>query len=134
VSAALRVLIADDEAHIRKLVATIVRSLGGDVVAEAGDGESAVRLAAEQRPDLAILDINMPLLTGDQALARMLAVEPRIIGVMMTAQDTMDAVRHCLAIGARDYILKSNPAVDIQRILSESWATYAAEAAEGSTT
>ena len=127
----IRVLIADDEGHIRKVIASIVASLGGEVVAEACDGESAVQLFREHRPDMAILDINMPRLTGDQALQRMLAVEPKLIGIMMTAQDTMDTVRHCLRIGADNYILKSNPAADILRILGESWDRYLAEIPKG---
>lgn len=123
----LRVLIADDEAHIRKVVAAIVQSLGGEVVAEAADGETAVALAEQHYPDIAILDINMPRLMGDAALERMLAVSPGLIGVMMTAQDTMDTVRHCLGVGARQYILKSNSAEDIRRILAESWSEFSTE-------
>jgi DNA-binding NarL/FixJ family response regulator len=127
----MRVVIADDESHIRKVIAAIVASLGGEVVAEAADGESAVALVAEHRPDMAILDINMPRLTGDVALERMLAADPCLIGVMMTAQDTMDTVRHCLRLGAREYILKSNPATEIQRLLAMTWNSYEAEVAEG---
>jgi len=59
----LRVLVADDEAHIRKLVSRIVASLGGVVVAEAGDGREAVREFDRHQPQMVILDINMPLMT-----------------------------------------------------------------------
>jgi DNA-binding NarL/FixJ family response regulator len=69
----------------------------------------------------------MPSLTGDQALARMLAIEPSTIAIMMTAQDTIDAVRDCLDLGARNYILKSNPAQEIYRLLAESWPEYVQE-------
>jgi YesN/AraC family two-component response regulator len=124
----IRVLVADDEGHIRNVIGRIVEALGGEVVAQAGDGEQAVRLFELTRPDVVILDINMPSLTGDQALARMLAIEPATIAVMMTAQDTIDAVRACLEIGARDYILKSNPAQEIFRLLGESWPAYVEEA------
>jgi YesN/AraC family two-component response regulator len=123
----IRVLVADDEGHIRNVIGRIVEALGGEVVAQAGDGEQAVRLFELTRPDVVILDINMPSLTGDQALARMLAIEPATIAVMMTAQDTIDAVRACLEIGARDYILKSNPAQEIFRLLGESWPEYVEE-------
>jgi YesN/AraC family two-component response regulator len=123
----IRVLIADDEAHIRNVIGRIVQALGGEVVAQAGDGEEAARLFELTRPDIVILDINMPSLTGDQALARMLKIAPSTIGIMMTAQDTIDAVRNCLEIGAREYILKSNPAQEIYRLLGESWPQYVAE-------
>jgi YesN/AraC family two-component response regulator len=123
----IRVLVADDEGHIRNIISRIVQALGAEVVAEAGDGEQAARLFELTRPDIVILDINMPTLTGDEALARMLKVAPSTIAIMMTAQDTIDAVRDCLEIGARNYILKSNPAQEIYRLLSESWPEYVAE-------
>jgi len=104
-----------------------VKALGAEVVAEAADGEQAVRLFELTRPDIVILDINMPTLTGDQALGRMLAIAPSTIAIMMTAQDTIDAVRNCLEIGARNYVLKSNPAQEIYRLLGESWPEYVAE-------
>jgi len=127
----VRVLIADDEPHIRGVIVGIVASLGAEVVAEAGDGEQAVALFAQTRPDMVILDINMPKLTGNQALARMLAINPDTLAVMMTAQDSIDAVQECLELGARNYILKSNPAEDIYRLLRDSWAEYSREVLAG---
>jgi DNA-binding NarL/FixJ family response regulator len=127
----LRVLVADDEPHIRNLLAAIVAAHGAEVVAMAGDGEEAVSLFRETRPDVAVLDINMPKLTGDQAFERILAIDPGVIGIMMTAQDSIDSVRHCLAIGARNYILKNNPAEEIHRLIGESFAEYRAETREG---
>jgi two-component system chemotaxis response regulator CheY len=123
----IRVLIADDEPHIRSVIARIVTTLGGQVVAEAGDGEEALRLFEKERPNLAILDINMPKITGDQVLARMLERDPKVLVIMMTAQDTVSGVRGCLELGARDYILKSNPAEEIYRMLAESWGSYVEE-------
>ena len=123
----IRVLVADDEGHIRNIIGRIVKALGAEVVAEAGDGEQAARLFELTRPDVVILDINMPSLTGDEALARMLAIAPNTIAIMMTAQDTIDAVRDCLEIGARNYILKSNPAQEIYRLLGEVWPEYVEE-------
>lgn len=127
----IRVLVADDEVHIRNIIARIVQALGAEVVAEAGDGEQAARLFELTRPDIVILDINMPSLTGDQALARMLKIAPSTIAIMMTAQDTIDAVRDYLDIGARNYILKSNPAQEIYRLLGEVWPEYVAEIKAG---
>jgi len=117
----IRVLVADDEPHVRKLVVAIVRVLGGEVVAEAGDGEEAVELFRSLRPEAAILDINMPKLRGDEALDRIMAIDPQAVVVMMTAQDAIDSVHDCLDRGARHYILKSNRAEEIYALLSEIW-------------
>lgn len=124
----IRVLIADDESHIRQVIAAIVRSLGAEVVAEAGDGAEAVELFTKLRPDVAILDINMPRMRGDDALARILAIEPHAVAIMMTAQDSIDSVHDCLDRGARHYILKSNHAEEIFGLLAECWPDCEAHA------
>ncbi|HEX7560370.1 MAG TPA: response regulator transcription factor [Usitatibacter sp.] len=117
----IRVVIADDEFHVRQVVAGIVRALGAEVVAEAGDGDEAVEAFERLRPDLVILDINMPRMRGDEALTRILAIDPQVVAIMMTAQDTIDSVQECLDRGARHYILKSNRAEEIMRLMTEVW-------------
>jgi len=124
----IRVLVADDEPHVRKLVVAIVRALGAEVVAEASDGEEAAALFRKLRPDAAILDINMPKLHGDEVLARIMAVDPQAVVVMMTAQDAIDSVHDCLDRGASHYILKSNRAEEIYALLSEIWPDCQARA------
>jgi YesN/AraC family two-component response regulator len=124
--APIRVLIADDEPHIRGVLAAIVDTLGGIVVAEAGDGESAIARFLETRPDMVILDINMPKVTGEKVLERVLSIDPNVLAIMMTAQDTIDTVRRCLDLGAVNYILKNTEAAEIYRLLGESWSEYGA--------
>ena len=116
-----RVLVADDEPHVRAVICAIVRSLGAEVVAEAGDGAEAVALFERLRPQVAILDINMPRMRGDEALERILAIDPRAVAIMMTAQDTIDTVHACLDRGARHYILKTSRAQEIYDLLAEIW-------------
>jgi len=123
----IRVLIADDEPHIRALLGAFVVQLGGEVVALAADGEEALRLYEQHRPDLSLLDINMPRLAGDTVIARIMGINPAALVVMLTAQDSIDSVRRCIDLGARNYILKSNPAEKIFELIRDSWAEYAAE-------
>jgi two-component system NarL family response regulator len=123
----IRVLIADDEAHIRALLGVIISQLGGEVVALAGDGEEAVRLYEQHRPDLSLLDINMPRLTGDVVMARIMKINPDALVIMLTAQDSVDSVRQCIDLGARNYILKNNPAEKIFELIKNSWAEYVAK-------
>lgn len=123
----VRVLIADDEPHIRAVIGRIVRSLRGEVIAEARDGMEAVALFNSARPDMVILDINMPKMTGSQALSQILSKDPGVLAVMMTAQDSIEAVQECLDLGAREYILKSNPAEEIYRMLGALWPEYSRE-------
>jgi response regulator NasT len=100
-----RVLIAEDEALIRLDLAEMLVEEGYDVVGEAGDGETAVRLAEDLTPDLVILDIKMPIMDG-------LAAAERIAGgriapvVILTAFSQRDLVERARAAGAMAYLVK----------------------------
>jgi response regulator NasT len=100
-----QVLIAEDEALIRLDLAEMLIEEGYDVVGEAGDGETAVRLAEELNPDLVILDIKMPIMDG-------LAAAEKIAGgriapvVILTAFSQRDLVERARAAGAMAYLVK----------------------------
>jgi response regulator NasT len=100
-----RVLIAEDEALIRLDLAEMLVEEGYDVVGEAGDGETAVRLADELKPDLVILDIKMPIMDGLAAAERI--AEGRIAPVViLTAFSQRDLVERARAAGAMAYLVK----------------------------
>lgn len=102
-----RVLIVDDEASTRSMLTMLLEDAGYEVL-EAAAGDTAVTEATEQIPDLIILDINLPQLTGIQVL-QLLRGNPKtkaIPVVMCTAHDTLEDVERCLAAGAQDYIQK----------------------------
>lgn len=100
-----RVLIAEDEALIRLDLAEMLGEEGYEVVGEAGDGETAVRLADELRPDLVILDIKMPIMDGLAAAERI--AEGHIAPVViLTAFSQRDLVERARAVGAMAYLVK----------------------------
>lgn len=123
----VRVLIVDDEPHIRSLIHVIVSSLGAEVVAEAGDGMQALVLYKQFSPDMVLLDINMPKLDGIDVLKQIMAINPKTLVVMLSALNTLDVVKECIDNGARNYILKSVPAAELNRIISETWGEYIAD-------
>ena len=114
---------ADDEIHIRYLVRNIIRVEGYLVVGEANNGEDALALYRQQQPDLILMDINLPLKTGDAVLADIMREFPQANVVMLTMVADIDMVKRCLELGAADYILKSNPIEEIKRILRRIVAT-----------
>ena len=100
-----RVLVAEDEALIRLDLKEMLLEEGYDVVGEAGDGEQAVRLAEELKPDLVILDVKMPVLDGISAAEQI--VSQRIAPVvMLTAFSQRDLVERAVEAGAMAYLVK----------------------------
>jgi two-component system chemotaxis response regulator CheB len=104
----IRVLIADDSAVVRGLVARWIGEAGFNVVGTASNGRIALEMMARLDPDVVLLDIDMPELDGTEALPRMLAASPSLQVVMMSTLTTRNAdiSLKCLALGAVDYLAK----------------------------
>jgi len=100
-----RVLIAEDEALIRLDLKEMLEEEGYDVVAEAGDGETAIRLAEQHRPDLVILDVQMPILDGIAAAERLATARVAPV-VILTAFSQRDLVERARDAGAMAYLVK----------------------------
>ncbi|HET6562096.1 MAG TPA: response regulator [Marmoricola sp.] len=100
-----RVVIAEDEALIRMDLAEMLAEEGYDVVGQAGDGETAVRLAEEHRPDLVVLDVKMPKLDGIAAAQR-IATRRIAPVVILTAFSQRDLVERARDAGAMAYLVK----------------------------
>jgi two-component system response regulator NreC len=103
----LRVLLADDHSIVRRGLRGLLETAGLTIVAEAADGLEAVRLCEEQHPDMLILDIGMPKLTGIEVAARAQKMDrpPGVIILSVHADETY--IMRALAAGARAYLLKS---------------------------
>jgi len=104
----IKILIADDHAVVREGTRQILeREPDLKVVAEAGDGEEAVRLASSSKPDVAIIDIAMPKVDGIEATKQIKALYPTIAVLILTAYDDDQFVFSFLEAGAAGYLLKS---------------------------
>src|SRR3954467_8046711 len=100
-----RVVIAEDEALIRMDLAEMLAEEGYDVVGEAGDGEAAVALAEQHRPDLVVLDVKMPRLDGISAAQRISGQRIAPV-VILTAFSQRDLVERASKAGAMAYLVK----------------------------
>jgi DNA-binding NarL/FixJ family response regulator len=102
----LRVLLADDHGIVRRGLRSLIEEAGLNVVAEAADGLEALRLTEELKPDLLVLDIGMPRLSGIEVAARSQKLDrpPRVVILSMHADESY--IIRALAAGARAYLLK----------------------------
>ena len=116
--ARLRVLVADDEVMARMMTKLLLEREDFDVI-EATNGEQAIEIAVRERPDLLLIDLNMPVMDGYQAihfLRRTLTMATLPI-IVITAEDGQSIERRVLALGANDYIIKPyEPAVLLARV------------------
>jgi NarL family two-component system response regulator LiaR len=121
----IKVLIADDHAVVREGTRQILEHEDDlEVVAEAGDGEEAVRLAGKSKPDVAIIDIAMPKLDGIEATKQIKALYPAIAVLILSAYDDDQFVFSLLEAGAAGYLLKS---IRGQELVDAVRAVYAGE-------
>jgi AmiR/NasT family two-component response regulator len=107
-----RVVVAEDEAVIRLDIVEMLREVGYDVVGEAADGESAIRLAEELRPDLVVMDIKMPILDGISAAERIARARIAPV-VLLTAFSQKELVERARDAGAMAYVVKPFTSADL---------------------
>src|SRR5579885_420421 len=109
-----RVLIADDHGIVRQgLRALLEKSEEVSVIGEAADGREAVRLAAELRPDIVVMDIAMPMLNGIDAAAQILNREPNTGIIILSMHADESYILRALNAGAKGYLLKDSAEGDI---------------------
>jgi response regulator NasT len=123
-----RVVIAEDEALIRLDLAEMLVEEGYEVVGEAGDGETAVRLAEELKPDLVILDIKMPIMDGLAAAERIAGTRIAPV-IILTAFSQRDLVERARAAGAMAYLVKPFQKSDLVPAMEIALSRYAEIAA-----
>src|ERR687897_3386942 len=118
---ALRILLADDHTVVRQGLRKVLEERPEwQVVAEAGDGRDAVRLAEQHRPDVAIIDVAMPLLNGIEATRQITKRVPntRVLVLSMHADEAY--VTQILRAGATGYLLKESADVDLFKAVEEA--------------
>jgi len=100
------VIIADDDGVSRTLLRLILKEAGYDIVAEAVDGEAAIELCKQHKPDVLCLDVMMPKLDGIGALKAIKAERPSTAVLMITADSAATTVKEALQSGAAGYVVK----------------------------
>jgi AmiR/NasT family two-component response regulator len=129
----VRILVAEDEAIIRMDLIEMLQGAGYEVVAAATNGQEAIDLAVEHKPDLAILDVKMPVLDGISAAAKIIEIAPVL---MLTAFSQKELVERARDAGVMAYVVKPftigdlMPAIEIAISRHKQMKTLATEVAD----
>lgn len=114
-----RVLLADDHALVRQGLKAILQKAGFQLVSEAADGQETLRLATETQPDVAIVDIGMPILNGIDVAREMKKTCPKTKVILLTQHDEDQYVSEALRARVRGYLLKKQAAEDLIHAIHE---------------
>jgi two-component system chemotaxis response regulator CheY len=115
-----KILLVDDEAHIRKYVGLILRQIGHPALVEAANGLEAIDAYQRENPDLVLLDVNMPLMDGIETLKRLKEIDPDCVVIMLTSLANRQTVDQAAELGAANYIRKDTPKEEIAKGLAET--------------
>lgn len=115
----LRILLADDHGIFRQGVKALLEREGFTVTGEAADGHAAIQMAAQQTPDVVVLDLAMPVLNGLDAAQEIYRASPRTRVILLTMHTEDPYVARALKAGIRGYVLKSQAAEDLVQAIRE---------------
>jgi len=115
----LKVLVADDEYHVRAVLRVIVEGLPGTVVGEVDNGKDVLEKYGETLPDILLLDINMPFKSGDIVVEELIENHPDARIVILTGVADNLTVEKCIEAGACAYIRKDTPAEEMRELIRE---------------
>jgi DNA-binding NarL/FixJ family response regulator len=114
-----RVLIADDHALVREGIGILITRGGYTVVAEASNGQEALTYASSYQPDMAVLDMSMPIMNGLETAQEMRKLSPRTRSIVLSRHDGVDYVLAAMRAGIKGYVLKSQSVVELLQALND---------------
>ena len=100
-----KIMVVDDSGFMRLRTARALKNMGHEII-QAQDGEAAVQLYAQKRPDAVFMDINMPKMSGNQALAKILELDPQAKVIILTSVQQPLVQLRSQYFGAKDFLIK----------------------------
>jgi DNA-binding NarL/FixJ family response regulator len=114
-----RILLADDHVLVREGLRAFLEKQGFQIVAEASDGQEILRSAEKTAPDVAVIDISMPLLNGVDAARELKKSSPKTKVILLTQHDEDQYVSESLRVGVKGYVLKNQAGEDLVHAIQE---------------
>ncbi|EMS5280803.1 response regulator transcription factor [Neisseria gonorrhoeae] len=104
----IKIILIDDYTLFRSgIKALLSRQHGFEVIGEAADGLSGIKMISRLQPDVVLLDLDMPGMNGREALSQIISINPQQAVIMLTVSEDSDDLAECMRIGARGYLLKN---------------------------
>lgn len=104
----IKIILIDDHTLFRSgIKALLSRQHGFEVIGEAADGLSGIKMISRLQPDVVLLDLDMPGMNGREALSQIISINPQQAVIMLTVSEDSDDLTECIRIGARGYLLKN---------------------------
>jgi len=119
-----KAVIADDEPHIRALMKVIMETMGVEIIAQASNVQEAVDFFQKLKPDVLLMDINMPVKTGLDALREIKAQNKDACVIMLSSVADMGSVKEAIELGALQFIRKDTPITEIKKIIAETCESF----------
>jgi len=115
----IRIALADDHVLVRQGLESLLEREGFQVVAEAADGQEAVRQVESLQPDIAVMDVSMPTLNGLNAAREISRSFPKTRTILLTQHDESQYIREALEAGVKGYVLKNQVASDLLQAIRQ---------------
>lgn len=119
-----KILIVDDEEHVRELLSNMLDSINFGTIKQASNGAEAIEIFNEYRPDLMLLDINMPVKTGEEVLQSIRGKAKNTCVIVLTFLSDEETVKKCISLGAEYFIVKDMPLPKILNVIEEKWEDF----------
>ena len=104
----IKITLIDDHTLFRSgIKALLSRQPDFEVVSEASDGLAGVKMVEQLKPDVVLLDLDMPVMNGREALAQILSINPQLTVIMLTVSEDSDDLTECMRMGAKGFLLKN---------------------------
>jgi DNA-binding NarL/FixJ family response regulator len=117
--AAVRIVLADDHLVLRQALKALLERKGLEVVADEADGQAAVEAVLRTTPDVAVLDVAMPVLNGVEAAREIARIAPQCPVILLSGLDDARFIREALKVGVRGFVQKSQGADDLIHAIEE---------------
>ncbi len=113
----MKIILADDHAILRESLKELLEERGLQVVGEASNGREAVDLVVKHKPNVAVMDLGMPLLNGIEAAREISKVAPQTLTILLTMFEEDDYILNALRAGVRGYVLKGQASADLVKAI-----------------